>query len=174
MDTTKNDFLMDGQKKKVIITAVASFVVGFGISWILFSVPVSAPASDNMANETSTPAIEVNASSTSSVEGKGSISTIDQPANKTASIKSVMFANPGWVVIREERDGAPGNILGAQWFISGTYDDQFVELLRPMIAGGTYYAALYNDDGDKLFNYKKDTPLADDQGNVIMQKFMAK
>jgi len=174
MDTINNT--MDTQKKKVMITAIVSFIVGFGISWILFSVPVNAPTNtDSSVSDTEASSTEVtNASSTQSVDGIGSISVVDQVASKTVSIKSVILAHPGWIVIREDRDGQPGNILGAQWLPEGTFDDQFVELLRGMKSQNTYYAVLYNDDGNKLFDYKIDSPLTDNTGNVIMQKFTTK
>ncbi len=165
---------MDGQKKKVVVTAIAAFIVGFGISWILFSVPVSAPSNNQATQNTMVSDLSSATSSVASAEGKGSISVVDQPAGKTAAIKSVTFASPGWVVIREDHNGEPGNILGAQWLTSGTFDDQFVELLRGMVSGGKYYAVLYNDDGDKLFDYKKDSPLRDDHGSIIMETFKAR
>jgi len=94
----------------------------------------------------------------------------DQPAGFKVIVDSVSLENVGWVAIHEDRDGELGNILGAYRFENGTHSGE-VELLRNTVEGGTYYAVIYNDDGDREFDHKKDVPLVDGLGNEIISEF---
>ncbi len=44
---------------------------------------------------------------------------------------------------------------------------------KSTIDGGTYYAVVYSDDGDAIFNPAKDLPLKDASGKAIMRVFRA-
>lgn len=148
--------------KKVVLTAIIFFLIGFGASW-LYLKPAQAPsAQDEEASaELNIPSMNVNA-----------IEVDDQKVGSTVSVKSVKFENPGWVAIHDDADGKPGNILGAAWFPKGE-NSGIVELLRDTEQGKTYFAVLHNDDGDREFNHKIDLPLTDASGTIIMVKFMA-
>lgn len=105
--------------------------------------------------------------------GGNAILVNDQAAGAAVSIAMVTLASDGWVAIHEDRGGKPGAILGAQRFNAGTKQSGTVELLRPTVAGGVFYAMLHADDGDKMFDVKKDMPLTDPQGSAIMMRFTA-
>ncbi|HEY4514933.1 MAG TPA: hypothetical protein VJJ22_02120 [Candidatus Paceibacterota bacterium] len=101
-----------------------------------------------------------------------SVMVANQSAGGMVKIDKVSLTSDGWVVIHEDRDGKPGNALGAQRFDKGTYTGGQVELARSTVAGGKYYAMLHMDDGDKMFDLKTDTPTMED-GAVIMTSFTA-
>ncbi|MFA6364898.1 MAG: hypothetical protein WCW78_00650 [Candidatus Paceibacterota bacterium] len=148
-------------QKKVVVYSLVSLLVGLLVGWIIFS--PARPATETGENEVSaTPLV---------LSGKNVVSVDDQLPGTTVTIQSVTLENAGWVAIHEDRDGKPGNILGASWFPAGTNSGS-VELLRTTTDGGTYYAMMHNDDGNKLFDYKVDMPLTDESGNPLMVKFM--
>ncbi len=97
----------------------------------------------------------------------------NQPAGLRVIINSVALSNDGWVAVREDNNGEPGNILGARRFNTGIYKQELIELLRNTVEGETYYAVIYLDDGDKIFNYEKDIIVTDGSGNIIKSKFDA-
>ena len=73
----------------------------------------------------------------------------------------------GWVAVREDRDGVFGNILGAQYLPAGTYTNVTVDLLRGTEPGKIYYAVLYKDDGDKVFDYEKDSIVQSENSTIF-------
>ncbi len=105
----------------------------------------------------------------------GSINRIvmsDQYPGNVVYLNSAQFANPGWVVIDADNAGTPGKILGETYFDAGINPGK-ITLSQPMIDGGTYYAVMYSDNGNKTFDVTKDQPLTDANGNVIMKVFHA-
>jgi len=99
----------------------------------------------------------------------------DQKAGAYAIIANVSVPQNAWVAIHNEIKGAPGVILGARRFRTGTYTNEQVKLfIAPLEAGKTYYAMMHGDDGDSVFDYQKDLPLQDSSGKVIMMKFTVK
>ncbi len=80
----------------------------------------------------------------------------DQGAGGAVTVEQVISGEPVWVAVREERNGGPGNILGATRVAAGTHAAVAVELLRPTVAGRQYFVALHRDVGDAAFNYRED------------------
>lgn len=105
--------------------------------------------------------------------GENAIAVSDQAPGSKVSVSLVTLAKDGWVVVHADRDGKPGNILGAQRFNVGANQNGEVDLLKPTEEGKVYYAMLHADDGDKMFDHTKDLPVTDPQGNVIMMRFVA-
>jgi hypothetical protein len=96
----------------------------------------------------------------------------DQYPGNIVHLSSVQFENGGWVVVRKDNSGQPGTILGQTYFEKGIAPGR-VTLSQSMVEGGTYYAVLHADDGDKKFDATKDLPLKDGNGNIIMKIFRA-
>jgi hypothetical protein len=156
MDEQKNN------KVRVYVTVVLCFAAGLGLAWLLFS------AGNGQTNNMK---VEEVASSTVGATG---VLAEDQIFGLEATVKSVKFENrAGWVAIHEDREGKPGNILGATWLPVGENKEVKVGLLRSMEAGKTYYAMLHDDDGDKKFDYKNDLSLPSPTGEPIMAAFRA-
>ena len=155
MDEQKNN------KIRLYLTVVLCFAAGLGLAWLLFATSGSSEEAKVMEVASST------------LSGN-SVLTEDQVFGTEANIKSVKFeTRAGWVAVHEDREGKPGNVLGASWLPVGEHQNVKVELLRPMEAGKTYYAMLHDDDGDKKFNYKNDLSLPSSTGEPIMAAFRA-
>ena len=105
--------------------------------------------------------------------GKNAVDAENQPAGSMVTLPLVVLNQMGWVVIHEDAGGKPGNALGATLVFAGERSGVLVELLRSTVKGRTYYAMLHNDDGDKVFDLKKDLPIADSTGAVIQISFVA-
>lgn len=96
----------------------------------------------------------------------------DQYPGNIVYLSSVQFENGGWVVIHNDNAGKLGAIIGQSYFEKGINPGR-ITLTQPTVEGGTYYAVLYKDDGDKKFDITKDLPLKDKAGSVIMKIFRA-
>ncbi len=99
--------------------------------------------------------------------GAYAVSAQDQPAGLKVIIDSATMSEQGWIVIHEDRDGAPGNILGARRFETGTSSGE-VTLLRNTVEGGTYYVMIHTDDGDGEFDYTKDLPVMENDAPLMV------
>jgi hypothetical protein len=96
----------------------------------------------------------------------------DQFPGNVVYLSSVQLSNAGWVVIHKDAAGTPGAIIGSAYFEKGINPGK-ITLTESTVEGGTYYAMIHTDDGDKVFNAAKDLPLKDANGNVIMKMFKA-
>ena len=173
--------------KKLVIVGVIFFVVGFGASWLIFGrsqAPSSAQGDgEQVSEEKGNTSKQANISGatetpqaptpTPATAGKNAIGAENQPPGSKVKLGSLSLEKTGWAVVHEDRDGKPGNILGAQRFAAGTYTTGEVDLLRKTTEGKAYYAMLHADDGDGKFDHKKDLPLLDASGSPLMVKFTA-
>ncbi len=107
------------------------------------------------------------------LSGKNTVDVENQSAGNIVTISSVELNQMGWVVVHEDIGGNPGNVLGAALVFAGEHRVVPVELLRKTEKGRTYYAMLHTDDGDKVFDFKKDRPIADSTGTNIQVPFVA-
>ncbi len=105
-------------------------------------------------------------------ESESVVTVEDQFAASTATVASAETDSSVWVVVREDKNGIIGNILGAARVGMGTHSNVSVPLLRPTVAGQTYRVVLFRDNGDGTFDYKIDTPLTAN-GTVISSAFRA-
>ncbi len=96
----------------------------------------------------------------------------DQFPGNIVYISSVQIDQPGFIAIHKDKNGTPGDIIGSQYFDKGINPGK-ITLTSPTVEGGIYYAMLHLDDGDKKFDAKKDLPLKDTSGNIIMKIFHA-
>ncbi|MEN9524518.1 MAG: hypothetical protein RL536_587 [Candidatus Parcubacteria bacterium] len=97
----------------------------------------------------------------------------DQFPGNVVFVSSVSLANGGWVEIHKDNNGTPGAYIGSMYYDSGTNPGGKITLSASTVEGGTYYAMLHSDDGDKKFDATKDLPLKDSRGNIIMKLFHA-
>lgn len=97
----------------------------------------------------------------------------DQFPGNIVYLSTVQLTNPGFVVIKKNNAGTPGDVIGSQYFDKGINPGK-VTLKASTVEGASYYAVLYADtDGNKIFDIKKDMPLKDTAGNEIMKPFRA-
>jgi hypothetical protein len=189
---------------KVTILLLIGFIIGFSSRTLLMSESVSIKKSVQNESASSTASLKslkegttsansglrslsngqtgslqtlaISGLVTNNIEsGSSSVAVGDQKAGSEVDISNVKVEKETWVVIREDNGlGELGNILGASLFWSGTYNDGKVALLRPTEAGKNYYAVLYTDDGDRIFDFGKDQLLKGENNEVLMVKFRAK
>lgn len=179
-------------KKTVVIAAIAVILGGLGGYKLGFLTFREANAPDrmddqkieegvmNLQKSTSGTSmkegksmVEISApSQTGSITGGGMIMVVSpQAPGKNVVVAKVSMTISGWVAIHEETSGKPARILGARRFDKGVYSDVNVELLRATESGKIYYAMLHADDGDRAFDVKKDMPIKDSSGSLVMVKF---
>ena len=92
------------------------------------------------------------------------------------SVAIALFTIPvnGWLVVHEDANGKPGNVLGAHYVKAGADQSAIVKLLRGTAEGKVYYAMLHRDDGNPDdFSLARDLPVTDASGNPIMARFVA-
>jgi len=94
------------------------------------------------------------------------VSVSDQPAGNSVEVTGLSLSSAGWVAIYDTRDGVPGWILGAKRFLPGDKEG-VVPLLRQTVPGETYFAILHGDDGDLLFDKRKDVALTGEDAVVV-------
>lgn len=155
----------------VVVVAVVAGGIGFWFGTLNARSGAAIPA-NGMPGGTpeSTPAAGAGITLPS---GANAIAVDDQDAGSTATVRSATLSEEGWVVIHEDWNGKPGNILGARRLPAGTQQAVVVELLRSTEGGKVYYAMLHRDDGDKAFAHTRDLPVLDASGSPIMMRFIA-
>jgi len=178
------------ENNKLIIVAIVSLIVGVALGAVMFGSKASdTPKStmkddDGVMSDTSnsdtavlgdtdtrtSPTIQD--SGVTAVKIGGSTLTVtDQVSGGTVLIDSVLLAKDAWVVVHEDRDGMIGNILGAQYLQAGSYESVIVTLLRDTMPETRNYVTIYIDDGDRLFDYKKDSMVTNESGGPIAVAF---
>lgn len=106
--------------------------------------------------------------------GENILVVSNQPAGDKVVVSMVSIAMNGWVTVREtDANGALGNILGARRFNAGKYFGETVELLRGTKEDAVYAVVLHADDGDREFDYTREVPLKDKNGNLVSGTFTA-
>ena len=147
-----------------IVTAVVIIVI------IIIAIWVFGNKGSSTTDMNTAPVAMTDTSATASAINR--IVMSDQYPGNVVYLNSAQFANPGWVVINADNNGTPGAILGETYFSAGINPGK-ITLSSPMVDGGTYYAVMYNDDGNQKFSTATDKPLVDANGNVIMKVFHA-
>jgi len=108
--------------------------------------------------------------STGLVVGGNAIYVAEQLPSQIVSVALALLANPGFVVVHEDRAGAPGRILGQSAMLgAGETKNLSIALSRSTTDGETLYAMLHFDDGDGVFDAAKDKPVLDSvSGEPVM------
>lgn len=105
-------------------------------------------------------------------DGAGSVVVSDQSEGDVVLVNSVSLGADGWIAVREAQDNGLGNILGAVYVPAGDYVNHEVKLLRNTEKGELYEVILFNDNGDKVFNYLVDALIQKDS-ITIADRFLA-
>lgn len=100
------------------------------------------------------------------IVSKNAIYVAEQVPSKIASVAVVHLEAPGFVVIHEDAAGMPGIILGASVLLPAgeTKSPVLISLSRMTKDDETIYAMLHLDDGDGVFDARKDRPAKDRVG----------
>lgn len=137
-------------KKWLILLVVAAAVV-------LVVSMTSGPTEQPSDGETSTPSVMVS----------------DQAPGESVMLGEVTLASPGFVVVHEETNQAPGSIIGNSRYLEvGSHTDVEVSLNRASEDGEGLYAMVHADDGDEAFQGDSDNAVMDSDDDIVMQRFM--
>lgn len=96
-----------------------------------------------------------------------------QDAGLHVIVSKVTVPVPTWVVVYENHNGQPGNVLGAGLFMTGTTGGT-VDLLRGTLSGQTYFVGKARDDGDRKYSLQNDPALRDADGDPVWVQFQTK
>lgn len=159
---------MDAQKKTysgtyLITLAIVGLVVGFVAGWYAGRSQLQSKGVEDEGEQATT-------TTTVNLENLGELAAVatvelgatddaeveNQAAGQTVVIKNASLGQTTWLAVRDNNNGAPGNILGAKRLAAGKHTDVKVGLLRATEAQKSYFVTLYADDGDLAFDYKKD------------------
>lgn len=86
-------------------------------------------------------------------------------------VQKLTMNQDGWIAVHDDQNGQPGRILGANYLPAGSYQNQMVSLLRGITDGGSYFAIIHDDNGDKIFDYKTDLPRKNTAGQIQLANF---
>lgn len=97
------------------------------------------------------------------IVSENAIYVAEQAPSKTVSVAVARFEKPGFVVIHEDTNTAPGKILGVSGLLmAGEAKNSLqIALSRSTVDEETIYAMLHFDDGDGVFDATKDRPVLD-------------
>lgn len=157
----------------IIVAGVAGYLIGRSSAGVRESLsPVGGVDNNSAVQHMQENSLGTgSAISGSTISGDYLVLVRDQAAGNSVIVATARFAESGgWVVIHEDRDGKPGNILGAQFYQKGETKDGAVGLLRPTVKG-VYYAMLHRDDGDRQFDFTTDSPVTNSDGQPVMARF---
>lgn len=158
-----------------IVALLLIFLVGYTI-WSTQAQRAEAPTiEEERVEEGATEAVlpeEIEGASEPAIpEDVNKIEVEENFAGDTIIIDFVLLADRGYVVIHEDVDGDPGEIIGASLrLLPGENEELLIELSRPSEKGEVLYAILHTDDGDERLNTKNDQPILDSKGEPIMAK----
>ena len=165
--------------RNLIITVVAILVV-MGIAWAVTGDKKSSDTTNTSPTATSTTTGSTGTqtgttSSNTQVSFPSGALVIASPQNAglEIAVSNVVVQVPTWVVIYENYNGQPGNVLGAALFTKDRSSGA-VDLLRGTLPGQTYFAGEARDDGDHMFSMTNDPATRDTNGNPITLKFETK
>lgn len=107
--------------------------------------------------------------------GDHAIYLIDQSSGESVvSVGYAVFAKPGFITIRDDKNGMPGNVIGVSDVLYGRVENEQVEISNKLQTDRVYYAELVSDDGDEVFDETKDLPVNDQEKSVVIMSFLAK
>jgi hypothetical protein len=106
--------------------------------------------------------------------GKMHIKVIDQSIiDNNITVLSAALKENGYMVVHKAEKGKADAIIGVSPLLaSGLYSVRFIPLMEPAAQGDTLFVMLYSDDGDGAFSSEVDQPFTDNDGVVIMNKFV--
>ena len=167
MDIDKNTWWIIGGLVALIVIALL---------WLIVSRPASSASSvktDTTPSNSQFPAYTSPSGTESgavmqAVASGETISVDDQASGMSVAINSVKLTKPSWVAIRDTK----GWILGAAWFAESA-EATSVSLLRETVAGQTYQAVIYVDDGDKKFHLHADSIVLASESAPVSATFNA-
>lgn len=145
------ELLPPGQIKskwRVSALVVVSLIIGFILGWFTRQELI------NQAPKLDWSALGVKTTTTASTTVSFKIE--DQPPGNQVLIRDVKIVDNLWLAVYEDREGEPGNVLGAVFVRSGEYPALAIPLLRNTVDDLPYYVQAHSDNGDGMFDHRVD------------------
>lgn len=156
---------MNKNNERIMLIVIGG-LIGFLIGYAVFgSDKLPADDTSSKGSKTATSTMESMDGMTSDVSFAAHAS--DQSAGKQVIVSAETSA-PVWVAVRElDAEGKATNILGAYLFSESATTT--VNLLRETTPDSSYAISAYEDDGDRIFEFKGDDKIlmADDGSDVL-------
>lgn len=108
------------------------------------------------------------------VTGKNAIYLENQASGSAeVTIGFVVLSDPGYVVIFDNNDGVPGEIIGYSALLQKGGEHIVMRADTPLEEDALYFAMLYHDNGDGYFSAVTDTQVLDTENSVVLMTFIA-
>ena len=179
----------------IVTTAIIGIIIGFAIGYFVFANQTLAPVNELIDTEATgneetgteesldlQTGNSAQTGNTPAPAGTMSVAVENQLPGQRVVLESLKLSEPAWVVTftSTEDNSRPLRIIGAQYFEAGTYTGASAYIGEGIVAGDTYFVALYKDDGvtagntsgGHVFNHVTDRPFVVN-GNWIMDSFTA-
>jgi len=102
-----------------------------------------------------------------------SIVVPEQAGGKNIFIESVTLEDNGYVVIHEDNDGNPGQIIAVSGLLPvGIRNNFLMDIDKEVFEGDSLFAMIHTDDGDGIFDAALDAPAKDTDGNIVLVGFL--
>ncbi len=85
----------------------------------------------------------------------------------------VVLSVPGFVVIYDDAAGVPGSVIGSSELLQDGGEHLVVNVDDSLVDEQVYYAMLYHDDGDGVFDVERDAQATDFEDSVVLMSFLA-
>lgn len=168
-----------GSSKKRIIIATAVILIALGL-WAVSAMRHSGSESDSQKKTaTTTPRSAIkDTKSPTAVPTTSATQNLTVPSPQDSGTEVAVTYDtvtaPTWIVVYENRDGQPGNALGAAFFAPELQNKNTVSLLRGTLPEQTYFVGESRDDGDRIFSLKNDQAVHDQDGKPVLVQFQTK
>lgn len=97
----------------------------------------------------------------------------EQAGGNEIFIESAVLQSDGYVVIHGEENNEIGEIIGVSEFLSaGTKTNFLMGIDEEVVEDDILFAMIHIDDGDSIFDENLDIPLVDDNGDIVLVKFV--
>lgn len=146
---------------KYVGMVVVGVIAGILVAWAWTAGRTSSPADPATASTEQDANASASSTSTPAQGADPALSIMSpQTPGTTVTISKAIVDRPTWVVIYENKDGKPGNALGATLFFPERQAGS-VSLLRATMSGRSYLAVKQVDDGDRKFELRGDQYLSE-------------
>ncbi len=140
-------------RKKYIIAIIAFVAISLMAAVLMFQKPAKPVpvANDNFPVVQNPPIMQTGVSPELVIQSP-------QPAGERLAAKIVTLPVHGFVAVYESANGKPGQLVGASNVYLFPKTENSI-IAAKIVKGKTYIAELIRDDGNSLFDPKKDQPL---------------
>jgi hypothetical protein len=83
-----------------------------------------------------------------------------------------ILSRPGFVAIFDDDAGVPGSVIGVSDYLQDGGEHLTVPLQTFLIDGAVYYAVLFHDNSDFVFD-NNDSQALDSNGSVVLMTFLS-